>query len=369
MSLINTMLRDLENRRAVEINRREWQREVRSLPLAPRQGFDRHLLVSVLLVLMVISVGAGWYFSGRIPLSEVSKPTTKIQVQETHALNEVIKSDLPLVNQVSVGKTDELSTHVKTRKEKREELAAARLEAKRVARAEQLAALEKRKLAEQGKDAPSIPLKVVAENQTVEKDLSKGIVKTQSPLSNREKAEQEFRRGQGLLVGGQVNEAVSAFQSALQQEASFNPARQALVRALLETNRQEEVVSQLVEGLDIQPAQFGWAMMLSRLRMEKGDIAGAARVLAKSQSYAVANADYAGFQGHIEFRLGHFASALERYRAAIALSPNEGKWWFGLAQALDADGKSTEARDAYRRAVATANLAQSLLTLAEQKLH
>jgi MSHA biogenesis protein MshN len=110
-------------------------------------------------------------------------------------------------------------------------------------------------------------------------------------------------------------------------------------------------------------------MSLARLQLEQNDLTAADRTLAASQSYAEANADFAGFQGHPKTRLGANKAAVTHYQRAARLSPGEGRWWLGLGLALEADGRLTEAKEALRRAVATNTLSSELAAVAEQHLH
>ncbi len=110
-------------------------------------------------------------------------------------------------------------------------------------------------------------------------------------------------------------------------------------------------------------------MSLARLQLEQNDLAAADRTLARSQAYGETNADYAGFQGHVKSRLGAQRQAVSHYQRAVRLAPNEGRWWLGLGLALEADGHAPEAKDAFKRSLATSTLSADLAAVAEQHLH
>jgi MSHA biogenesis protein MshN len=141
-----------------------------------------------------------------------------------------------------------------------------------------------------------------------------------------------------------------------------------LLRQLLDLRKIDEAMTILQDGLEVQPAQTGWAMSLARLQLEQHDVAAADRTLAKSQVYAEASADYAGFQGHLKSRLGAKRAAVTHYQRAARLAPNEGRWWLGMGLAQEADGRAAEARESLRRAIATGNLSVELSAVAEQHL-
>lgn len=191
-----------------------------------------------------------------------------------------------------------------------------------------------------------------------------------SPLAPtaRDKADAELRRAETALASGRSGEALDGLRAALKLDPGYVAVRQALLRQLLDARKFDEAMVVLQDGLENMPTQTGWAVSLARLQLEQGDLAGADRTLARSQGYAEANADYAGFQGHVKSRLGAQRQAIAHYQRATRLAPGEGRWWLGLGLAFEADGRLPEARDALRRAIASGTLNHDLAAVAEQHL-
>jgi MSHA biogenesis protein MshN len=117
----------------------------------------------------------------------------------------------------------------------------------------------------------------------------------------------------------------------LKLDPGYVAVRQALLRQLLDARKFDEAMVVLQDGLENMPTQTGWAVSLARLQLEQGDLAGADRTLARSQGYAEANADYAGFQGHVKSRLGAQRQAIAHYQRATRLAPAKaaGGWASG----------------------------------------
>ena len=67
-------------------------------------------------------------------------------------------------------------------------------------------------------------------------------------------------------------------------------------------------------------------------------------------------------------RAGRSHEAVERYQAATRLAPSEARWWAGLGIALEADGQSATAHDAYLKARSLPGLPPELAAHVEQKL-
>ncbi len=184
----------------------------------------------------------------------------------------------------------------------------------------------------------------------------------------REASEQEYRRAVGMVSGGRLEEATDLLLDVLRQDGGHVAARQLLARLLIEQRRADEAYAILAEGVALKPAQTGWAMALARLQVEQGDLVGAGRTLQTSQPHALGNADYLGFAAHIQHRLGQQRAAAELYLSAARVAPGDGRWWFGLGLALEADQKPNDARDAFMRARATGSLPAELQPIVEQKL-
>ncbi|HZX31583.1 MAG TPA: tetratricopeptide repeat protein [Rhodocyclaceae bacterium] len=378
MSLINEMLRDLESRRAAELGKQDMQREVRPLPRVPREG-RKMMAVALAGSIVAVAAGAGLWAWRSDLLS--SQPAMREQ-----------SANVPPVASAS-GPSPQPA----------EVSPAAVAEALRMAEGENRPAVSTRNssqglalsLAEtmtlpqprsdkgeaQPKDEPTSPVTVKAQAGNVPQatppkptaamapaNVQPGnIEKTQILATPRERADAEFRRAQAMIAAGGAQAAVDALQGALRQDPSYSPARQLLLRLLLESRRIDDAMALLQDGLESQPGQVGWAMSLARLQVERGDLAAGERTLSRSRPYAGSSPEFLGFHGYVLQRLGQHKESAEQYLLAARLAPSDGRWWFGVGQALESEGRSEEARGAYRRAVEAGNLSADLLALAEQK--
>lgn len=201
------------------------------------------------------------------------------------------------------------------------------------------------------------------------KPVAAGIVdKTPAARSVRERADGDYRRAVSLVNGGRVQEATDVLLDVLRQDGGHVASRQLLARLLIEQRRSDEAMAILAEGLASLPGQLSWAMTLARLQVDRGDLAAAARTLQQSLPFAAGSADYQGFAGNVQHRLGRHKESIEFYQAAVRIAPSEGRWWLGLGLALEADHRPPEAREAFQRARASGTLNADLLTVVDQKL-
>lgn len=374
MSLINDMLNDLEARRAHDLARPGLRGEVRPLPkVGSFESWQPRLIVAAL-ALAAISAAAYFWLerapsvqsatSSLPPLAVAPAPTpsalpvTPPAPVASPVVVEIQPAVLPAgiaplaIDSSGLRASDALSFIPPQDRGKTPvaaQITAPKIEARSPA------------------SAP-VPERIAEAPKTRGSDKEAAIDKRVIYVSGREKLEADYRHAVQLASSGRAGEAADQLREVLRQDASYSPARQALLRVLMEQRKTEEMAAVLTEGLDLQPNQTGWAISLARLAVERGDLAGAQRVLTRSYPHGSSSPEYVGFLGHVQYRQAHHKEAVETYLAATRLAPAEGRWWLGLGMAQEGEGRSTEAKESFRRALAAGTLNSDLSAIAEQKL-
>jgi MSHA biogenesis protein MshN len=208
-------------------------------------------------------------------------------------------------------------------------------------------------------DAPAVAPKAPA---------SEGKIDRRSNASPRERAEAEFRRATAFVNQGRIAEAMEALNATLAIDPGHEAARQTAVGLQLENKRVDDAQHLLQDGLVLNPANTGFAMLLARILVERGDLNGALATLQKHGGAATANADYLAFSAAILQRLARHKEAADIYQAALRLQPGSGVWWMGLGISLQAQKQPAEAVEAFRRARSAGTLAPELLAFVEQRI-
>jgi MSHA biogenesis protein MshN len=219
--------------------------------------------------------------------------------------------------------------------------------------------------------AAKVPLQAAITPPTVTKAVPQPaaeIDKQVRELTPRQRAETEYARGTAALHQGQFAEARSAFEAALQKDATHHAARQALVGVLLDGRRHADATRVLQEGLQLSPAQHGFAMTLARLQVEAGELDAGAQTLARSLEYPGASPDHIAFYAGLLQRQQKHAEAVLQFQQALNRRGGVGVWLLGLGVSLEALGRGADAQEAYRRAKESGNLTADLRAFAEQRL-
>lgn len=383
MSVINQMLLDLERRRASGEERNRIPDHVRALPGSTATSRDHALpllIVTALFVLLAATGGAYWWWRYGIP--GVAKPPLIAPASEHENAERIARRmslDLAKSPPPADAVTDAAApTGIPTQSVIVSEPPAwATPRDETPARGNAPVVEPKQPSPEpQRQTAPKPAVKpvdagatpFVAKTPAVSPSPSAGIDKRVRDQTPRQRAEAEYSRGALALQQGRLAEARSGFEAALQIDPAYHAARQALAGVLLDARQSAEAMLILQEGLQLAPAQFGFAMMTARLHVERGELDAAVQTLARSAEYAGNSADYAGFYAGLLQRQKKHADAVAMFDRALRLRPNAGIWLLGMGVSLEALGRDAEALEAFRRARATGNLTPELQSYADQRV-
>jgi MSHA biogenesis protein MshN len=357
VSLINQMLRDLDRRQASASERSGLASQVRALPPERRFPWSRVLL---LIAGGALGAAAVWLLLDSRNPPSVS-PTAAVAAHVVPPPAAAVTPEAPVValpTLVVPMPADERETELP----------------ERAAPPSPLAAVDALKLDSRLSPVATVRDVAVAPAPTARVPPGGGhgpttIDKHPREVAGANPAEDEYRKAMAAYRQGRTSEALAGFQNALRGDARHVAARQALLSLLMAQSRWPEAQSLAAEGLALDSAQPGWAMVLARLQVEQGRLGDAQDTMARHAAYGgERSADYQAFHALILQKLQRRQEAVEHFRAATVLRPNEGRWWYGLGLALEADQRPAEARDAFRQARDAGNLPAELAAAVDAHL-
>jgi MSHA biogenesis protein MshN len=187
--------------------------------------------------------------------------------------------------------------------------------------------------------------------------------------SPQQRAENEFLKANRAVQEGRTNDALAGYESALLADPTYKAARRAWAGLLVSLKRNNDAEPVLQRGLKRDPHDTGFAMLLARLQVERGDVPLALETLQKTLPYAGEQADYQSFVAALQQRQSRHEEAVAHYQIALKLAPNNGLWLMGMGISLQALQRKEEARDAYQRALSSNSLSTQLQAYVKQKLN
>ena len=191
---------------------------------------------------------------------------------------------------------------------------------------------------------------------------------TEVKLSPEALAEKRFSQGKSAQEGGQLSQAVKDFSEAISLNPAQHGARQHLAALYYGQGQLGEANKVLEQGLALYPGEFDYALMLARVLQAQGDSQGALAVLGKiPDDHLLAKQKWV-MQSHLAQQVAAFTLAEESYRRLVRVEPNQAKWWMGLAYALDSQQKYTGAKQTYGQALGLPGLSQQASDFIQQRL-
>ncbi|MDO9365884.1 MAG: tetratricopeptide repeat protein [Methylotenera sp.] len=183
----------------------------------------------------------------------------------------------------------------------------------------------------------------------------------------------DYRQALTYLQQGRVSEAQAHLMQALEADPKNHDARQTLASLFLENKRNDDARKILAEGLTIAPEQTDFRMAIARLQVEAHDNAGALITLEQGASYAKNNAGYHNFTATMLQRAERHEEAISHYMASLSMgNASSGNTTtstlIGLGISLQVVGKLDDAKLAFTRAQSMSTLNTELSLFVDQRL-
>ena len=341
MSLINQVLKDLEQRHAEQLVEATHSLDgLAFTPQAANRPARRRWIVPGLLILIAVGAAlAYWFWSQHVNTRSFADITSQPVVQPAPETMQAQSSGIDENKSTAVA-APVSAQHTETR------VAAVKPVETAQVRAVQAAAK---------------PAAIPEENNT---PLAKQMV----PLRPEQKAELSYQSGYQYLQQHQHRRAEQDLREALRIEAGHNKARELLTGLLIKQGRWIEASEILQRGIQISPHHRAFVTLQARTLMQ---LERDRQAIALLRDYAPPMHDdpehYALLAALYQRQADH-VSAVNTYMQLLKLRPNAGIWWVGLGISLEALDKQAEARHAYQQAQQSGTLHADISRYTDNRL-
>lgn len=153
------------------------------------------------------------------------------------------------------------------------------------------------------------------------------------------------------LAGGQLRRAESQLRSLIAERPELTEAHRLLARAQQQQRRPQAAIATLEHGLQqaTEPEQL--AALLGRILLQRGETARARAILEDHAPALIDAPDYHLLLAAAHRQAGDHEAAAQHYRALSEVLPRRGAVWVGLGASLEALKQPDEAADAYGHAL------------------
>jgi Tfp pilus assembly protein PilF len=188
------------------------------------------------------------------------------------------------------------------------------------------------------------------------------------PATITPSAETYYQRALEYLNASRVEPAITQLRETLRLQPAFHATRELLASLYLRTGKDVEAHLLLKEGVTRYPQQTLFAFIYARSLVERGQLPAARQVLEGSLIHAGGDPEYQSLLAAVAQRSGDHHAAVTYYMRALELNEASSQSWVGLGISLEALGRTAEAIRAYKAARSGPSLSIGLLDYIDSRL-
>ncbi|MGB3725790.1 MAG: hypothetical protein WA981_08495 [Glaciecola sp.] len=170
------------------------------------------------------------------------------------------------------------------------------------------------------------------------------------------------------MQNGDDQGVINALQQIIAIEPSDLRTRKQLAALLFSKKRLDLAKVVLLEALSQAPGDSGSRLMLSRIFFKLGNNNQALKVLTDHPYDAIANDELLSFRAALAERIGKYNIAQKDYQLLVNRNPTEAKWWLGLGVSQDKQMLSNDAITSYQQAAELNQLPQQVDSFLQQRI-
>ena len=355
MSLINQMLKDLEERSAPQLDEHTDTIKGISWTVSSKANSKRKFILATSIASILctgIAAGSYYHFS-----ADTSTQSDVVSVTEENSKDEIMATasdvtpiaasyaseqsiDTEDVVQIDGQAKEENIVEQPDESEARKMLAA--LVASGALPAKKVTKVIPQKVAKQ----PIIELAAIDNTRS-----GKGTVqKTLRPLDNSKLAEISYQQGYELIARGQRVPAEKKLLHALELMPSHIKAREILGVLYLQQERIADAAEILKQGISLSPEYMPYREIYARTFMAQNQIPEAIMMLNNDAPELNRYPGYYALLAGLYQKNEQHEHAASIYLKLIKKTPKQSQWWLGMAISLEKLGKMAEAKSAYIKA-------------------
>lgn len=184
-------------------------------------------------------------------------------------------------------------------------------------------------------------------------------------------AERDRRQVQDALTlwsNGRRTEALEALDQFTVDNPQAHLSREMLGKLLLQRGETGVAMQVADIGLRIAPMHDGYRKLKARLLMATNEPGEAVELLDDRPPSAEGDSEYHELLATAALASRQYRTAQRSYEGLLGTDDDEGRWWYGLATALDARGQTDSAARAYQRAQRSGTLSSRLRQRSEERI-
>ncbi len=339
MSVINKMLRDLEQRQQTPITANYVQDETPNRSLA---------LICVSTLAVIVLLGCAIAYG----VAHVNYASSELPIIQTHGntKNDIkLESPTPEVSPI-LEESDIHEFDTQQGKPTAEDVNSAVTKMARVQNGVEMSQSQMEETLEPAIIAKgNAPFEEVAPDSEEQDGLESESMQVASSLGYSRQVASLRESARIALESGQSARASDLLAQILEISPEQSSVRKQLASLLYANRDTVGAVKALEEGIVSHPEDSSIRLMQARISFRQGDIQKAQAILKEHPSTTLASTDLLSFRAAISEQVGDYKQAHSDYQSLTTREPNTAKWWLGLAVSQDKLKLPEKAVESYKR--------------------
>ncbi|PCJ23778.1 MAG: hypothetical protein COA96_10985 [SAR86 cluster bacterium] len=362
MSLVNNMLRDLDQRR------KDGESSGATVKLTPaveyHHGSKKNVLPIILAGLIVVVVALGYYWTQMNQTESVQQLDVRLPVLAEQPLSFPEEIAEPVNNSVTESRVEQLAVN---------ELSNTSQEAFTNTRNEEVVSIEPASVnvAQQidssahrqeesissisSREQPSL----LADSSLARSENPESI-KNSDAMTNEQLDTIAVQGALRLIANGQTVGAYAKLDDYIANNRFAHQSRETYVKLLISQGEIQQAYGLTEEGLNLAPNHAGFKKVKARILISNGQISDAVELLMTRAPEVSLDLEYHDILATAQLTSRDYQGALISYTGLVRQDQSQGKWWYGFAASQEQLGNTQAASQAYLRAMQLPNLSANL---------
>lgn len=213
---------------------------------------------------------------------------------------------------------------------------------------------------------------VQAQSNSLPVTATPPVRKMPVPAARNRKTVTPVQQAAARFSQAQKQDSPDLARSLLEETLRLDPghleARIALSRMLLRQGLDTEAAVLLDQSLRLFPDNLQLIKARARLLIQEKNIPAALQTLQSASAQADRDETYLALLAAVYRQMRKYRNSAEIYRHLLQIDPGKAESWLGLAISLEQTGDAKEALYAYRRALHSSPLAKNIVAYIKQRL-
>lgn len=193
-------------------------------------------------------------------------------------------------------------------------------------------------------------------------------MKDDAVVSEDQQDTMAVQRSLNLIAENKVAEAYANFEEHIGENRYAHQSRETYAKLLLNDGDLNSAIALIDQGLELSPNNLGFKKVKARIFIVRGQLLNAVELLVAKAPPVGDDIEYHEILASAQLATKDFAGAAISYSELVGADQSQGKYWYGYAAAQELLGNTNVARQAYARAVQQPNLSTNLRRRSQDRL-